>query len=76
MTKLFERAVQTVRKLPPEMQDEIGRLVLQIAGDEGGAPIHISAEEEASFDESFAQAEKGDFATNEEVAAIWAKHSL
>ena len=31
MTKLFERAVETVRGLPPETQDALARLVLQLA---------------------------------------------
>ena len=30
MTKLFERAVETVRGLPPETQDALARLVLQL----------------------------------------------
>ncbi|ESQ75181.1 hypothetical protein ABAC402_10960 [Asticcacaulis sp. AC402] len=36
----------------------------------------MSAEEDASFDESLAQAERGDFASDEQVRAIWAKHGL
>ena len=31
MTKLFERAVETVRSLPPETQDALARIVLQLA---------------------------------------------
>jgi len=34
----------------------------------------LSAKEEASFDESLAQADRAQFATDEEVRAIWAKH--
>ena len=33
-------------------------------------------EEEAELDESEAAASRGDFATDEEVRAIWAKHGL
>jgi hypothetical protein len=76
MTKLFERAVESVRKLPPEAQDEIGRLVLEIADEHGSPPIELTPEEAASFDESFAQAERGEFATDEQVRAIWAKRGL
>jgi len=32
--------------------------------------------EEASFDKSLAQAERGKFATDEQIRAIWAKHGL
>jgi predicted transcriptional regulator len=75
MTKLFERAVETVRGLPPEMQDDFARLLLQLAG-EDQAVLQLSAEEAASFDESLAQADRGEFATDEQVRAIWAKHGL
>jgi hypothetical protein len=75
MTKLLERAVETVRGLPPEMQDDLARLLLQLTGDEQPV-VQLTAEEEASFEESLAQAERGEFATDEQVRAIWAKHSL
>jgi hypothetical protein len=76
MTQLFERAVETVRTLPPEMQDEIARLVLQLASDEPQPTVELTAEEAASFDESFAQAERGEFATDDEIRALWAKRGL
>jgi predicted transcriptional regulator len=37
--------------------------------------FQLNAEEESSFDESLAQAERGEFATDEQVHAIWAKHN-
>jgi hypothetical protein len=75
MTKLFEQAVETVRALPPEMQDDLARMLLQLAG-EDQAVVQLTPEEEASFDESLAQADRGEFATDEHVRAIWAKHGL
>jgi hypothetical protein len=75
MTKLLEQAVETVRGLPPEMQDELARLLLQLAG-EAQPPLQLSPKEEASLDESLAQADRGEFATDEQVRAIWAKHNL
>jgi hypothetical protein len=75
MTKLLERAVETVRRLAPEMQDDLARILLQLAG-EVQPVVQLSAAEEASFDESFAQAGRGEFATDEQVRAIWAKHGL
>ncbi len=38
--------------------------------------LRLSAEEAASFDESLAQADRGEFATDEQVRAIWAKYDL
>jgi hypothetical protein len=75
MTKLLEQAVKTVRGLPPEMQDELARMLLQLAGED--LPLlQLSPGEEASLDESLAQADRGEFATDEQVRAIWAKHNL
>ena len=36
----------------------------------------LTAEEETSLQESLAQAARGEFATDEEIRAIWAKHKL
>ena len=38
--------------------------------------VQLSTEEAASFDEFLAQADRGEFATDEQVRAIWAKHGL
>ena len=75
MTKLLEQAVETVRGLPAEVQDELARILLQLAGEDQPA-IQLTAEEAASFEESLAQADRGEFATDEQVRAIWAKHGL
>lgn len=75
MTKLLEQAFQTVRGLPPEMQDELARMLLQLAG-ENQPVLELSAEEEASFEKSLAQADRGEFAPDAQVRAIWAKHGL
>ncbi len=73
MTKLLDRAVAAARALPPNAQDEIARIVLTYAGEEQSV-VQLTAEEEASFAESLAQAARGEFATDEEVRAVWAKH--
>ena len=75
MTKLLEQAVETVRSLPPEMQDDLARMLLRLAGGDQQV-FQLSAEEQSSFDESLAQADRGEFATDEQVRAIWAKHNL
>jgi predicted transcriptional regulator len=75
MTKLLEHALETVRGLPPEMQDELARMLLQFAGEEQPV-VQLTAKDEASFEESLAQADRGEFATDEQVRAIWAKHGL
>ena len=75
MTDLLEQAVATARTLPPEMQDDIARVVLLYAGEDQPV-IQLTAEEEAALDESEAAAANGEFATDEQIRAIWAKHGL
>ena len=75
MTKLLEQAFEVARNLPAAMQDEMARLIMAMTGNELPV-VQLTAEEEASFEESLAQAERGEFATEDEVRAIWAKHGL
>lgn len=75
MTVLLEQAVDALRDLPADTQDALARLLLQFAGIDQ-APLELSVEDAASFDESLAQAESGEFVSDEQVRAIWAKHGL
>jgi hypothetical protein len=76
MTKLLEQALQTARKLPPDAQDDIARIVLQLAGADDTSPVALSDDERAAIDVSKEAAGRGEFATDAEVRAIWAKHRL
>jgi uncharacterized protein involved in exopolysaccharide biosynthesis len=75
MTELLERAVQSLRALPPETQDALARILQQLVGDHPSI-VTLSAEEKASLQTSFAQAERGEFATESQIKAVWAKHGL
>jgi predicted transcriptional regulator len=75
MTKLLDRALEAARSLPSDAHDDIARVVLQLAGDEV-APVVLSADERAAIAASKAAAARGEFATDEQVSAIWAKHGL
>ena len=75
MTKLLELAVEAARALPPELQDDIARVVLHLAGNEE-PPVVLSDEERAAINLSKAAAARGEFATDEQVRAVWAKHGL
>lgn len=75
MTELLEQAVERVRTLPPDQQDEFARVLLRLTGDD--EPVYqLTPEEEASLAKSLEEAERGEFATDEQVRAIWAKHNL
>lgn len=75
MTKLLEQAVSAARNLPPEMQDDIARMMLNYAGDDERI-IELSAEEEADLIEAQAEMERGEFATEAEVQAVLSKYRL
>jgi hypothetical protein len=75
MTKLFEHAADAARGLSPAMQDDVARLLLQFLGEEQPV-VQLTPERVASFAESRAQAARGEFATDEQVLDVWAKHGL
>ena len=76
MTDLLERAVATARGLSPDMQDEIARVVLMMAHEDKGRPVPLTAGDRAAIARSKAAAGRGEFATDEQLRAIWAKHGV
>jgi hypothetical protein len=75
MTKLLEHAVDSVRALPPEVQDELARLLLQVAGEEQPV-IQLTAEERAGLAEADAEIARGEFATDEQISSMLAKRDV
>jgi hypothetical protein len=76
MTKLLDQALELARGLPAELQDDIARVVLQLAGDDGAERVILSSDERSAIAASKAAASRGDFASDEQVRAVWAKHGL
>jgi len=70
MTKLLERAVEAVRQLAPEAQDEIARAMLQLAADDG-EPEQIDPADLSAVLEGLAQADRREFASDAEVEAAF-----
>jgi hypothetical protein len=76
MTKLLDQALEAARELPPDVQDDIARVVLQLAGRGDSTPVTLSPGERAAVTASKAAAARGEFATDEEVRSVWTKHGL
>ena len=76
MTKLLDKALELARSLPSEAQDDIARIVMQLAVNEESEPVPLSADERIAIATSKAAAARGEFATDEQVRAVWAKHGL
>jgi DNA-binding transcriptional regulator YdaS (Cro superfamily) len=70
MTKLLEQAIEAVRRLPADSQDEIARAILHLAGSEVEVepvdPAHLAA-----VLEGLAQAKRRELATDDEVEAAF-----
>lgn len=70
MTKLLDKALEAVRDLPEASQDEIARVMLDLAADHGEPepvdPAHLPA-----VPEGLGQARRGAFAADAEVGAAF-----
>jgi hypothetical protein len=77
MTTLLDQALAAARNLPPAAQDAIAHVVLRLVGaDDEELPVALSPDERAAIAVSKAAAARGEFATDEQVRAVWAKHGL
>jgi hypothetical protein len=76
MTKLLEQALEVARRLPSDAQDDIARVVLQLAGDDEAPAVMLSNAERAAIAVSKEAAARNQFATDEQVRTSWAKHGL
>ena len=70
MTKRLDRALEAVRRLPPDTQDEIARAMLQLAGRDGELE-EVDAAHLSAVLEGLDQAKRGQFASDAEVEAAF-----
>ena len=76
MTKLLDQALEAVRLLPPGEQDDIAGVIMRLAHSDRATPVTLSTEEREAIARSRTAAARGEFATDDEVRAVWAKHGL
>lgn len=76
MTKLFEMAIEAARKLAPEEQDELARMILDVVHGAEEDVYVLSEEERAALKYSLEFADRGEFATQDEVRAVFSKYKL
>ena len=76
MTKLLDQALEAARNLSPDVQDDIAHVVLRLAGSDDEPPVPLTPDEQAAIAASKAAAARGEFATDDQVRAVWAKHGL
>lgn len=74
MTDLLDLAIARVRDLPASDQDAFASVLLSALKPEDVAPE--DDETRAAIREGLEQAERGEFASDEEIAALWKRHGL
>jgi hypothetical protein len=70
MSKILDKALEALHRLPPEKQDEIARLLLSLAGSES-EPEEIDPAHLPDVLASLAQARRRQFATDAEIEAAF-----
>ena len=70
MTKLLEKALEAVRRLPPDSQDQIALAMLSLASNDG-EPEEIDPAHLADVLEGLAEARRRQFASDAEVEAAF-----
>jgi hypothetical protein len=74
MTKVLEDAIEKVRKLPEDRQAYVAEVLEQIAA-AGSDPFVVPEADRAAVLEGLEQAERGEFASDEEIVDLWKKCS-
>lgn len=76
ITKRLEQAVQAASAMPEAQQELLATEMMERIQDLSQSPYQLSPEERAELEAALAEADRGDFATDEEVAAMWRRHGL
>jgi hypothetical protein len=73
MTELLEQAIASVRQLPDDVQNEAAELILMFVA-RHRPPEVLDEETRAAINEGIAQADRGEFVSDAEMAAFFARH--
>lgn len=75
MTKLLEHAIEKIKGLPAEKQDDAAQLLINIS-EEDQSPYVLTNEERVDVRAALQEIERGEFATEKEMVALWKKCGL
>ena len=73
MTKLLDQAVAKIRELPEADQDMAAEILFALAA-KRDEPIELDDETRAAIREGLAEAERGEFVSDEDMEAFFARH--
>jgi predicted transcriptional regulator len=75
MSKMLEEAVAKVRELSESEQDEAAEMLLSVAARKAG-PVALDDETRAAVREGREQARRGEFVSDEDMAAFFKRHGV
>ena len=75
MTKMLEEAIKKVRELPEADQNEAAEMLLSVAS-KSDAPVRLDDETRAAIREGQEQARRGEFVSDEDMAAFFKRHGV
>jgi len=75
MTKMMKEAIEALRELPEERQETVARAILDYASHDEGV-YHLTAEERRKVRAGLAEIERGEIASDAEVAAVYKQIGL
>ena len=71
MSDLLDQGIDAVRSLSEERQDAAGELLLNIAAPDADESYRLTSSQIADIQESIIDADRGELASDEELAALW-----
>ena len=74
MIKVLETIFIRASTWPREAQEELARVAREIEHEHSGKPYILSADERAAVDEGLAQADRGEFVSDEDMEAFFSRH--
>ena len=73
MTKLLDEAIEKIREMPEADQELAAEVLLNIAAKKH-EPIPLDEETRAAIRQGIEQANRGEFVSDEEMVAFFARH--
>ena len=74
MTKRLEEALSKVRKLSPDRQEDAANLLFTLLEQDETPSPQLSAQQAKEVREAVERADAGEFASDEQVEAVYRKH--
>jgi len=76
MSQLLDDALAALRTVPQDQRDSIAHAVLRLTGQDEEPPLALASAERAAIAASKEAAARGEFASEDQVRAVWAQHGL